>query len=51
MTDKEKEFIKVEDVVFILRKISESLLPCSNIGQVEFTRRSIQQTINELEKK
>jgi hypothetical protein len=46
-----QEFIKIDDVVLILRAISTSLLPGAKLGEVEGVRKEIQKIIKELEEK
>jgi hypothetical protein len=46
-----QEFIKIDDVVLILRAISMSLLPGAIVGEVEGVRREIEKIIKELEEK
>jgi hypothetical protein len=46
-----QEFLPKEKVTGFLNMISESLLPFSSIGQIEFIRRSIDESIKQLEKK
>ena len=47
----DQEFIKIDDVVLILRAISMSLLPGAVSGEIESVRREISKIIKDLEEK
>ena len=46
-----QQFVKAEEVIFILNTISARLLPVSNFGQIESIRSDIKKMISELEGK